>query len=143
MNAKTMLKRVDWIKTISTLAILVGVFLVAYELRQTRELNLAQLASEGMLITSQGRIALWGDEPLETLAKTCSEEPLSRKEAMFFHFYYAEQFGKARRLKFVQEAHPEYDWIPEARSILRIGIFDSLRGRRWWEAISTSYDPEM
>lgn len=84
MNAKTMLKRVDWIKTISTLAILVGVFLVAYELRQTRELNLAQLASEGMLITSQGRIALWGDEPLETLAKTCSEEPLSRKEAMFF-----------------------------------------------------------
>ena len=71
MTAQTMLQRVDWFQTISMLAILVGVFLVAYEVRQTRALDLAQLASEGYSLIAHRRLTLLGDEPLDALMKSC------------------------------------------------------------------------
>lgn len=47
MNTKTMLNNVDWFQTISMLAILAGVLLVSFELRQAREISLAQTGTEG------------------------------------------------------------------------------------------------
>ncbi len=57
MNTRTMLGNVDWFQTVSMLALLAGVLLVAYELRvtheelrQSREISLAQMGTEGLVL---------------------------------------------------------------------------------------------
>ena len=135
-------RRVDWFQTISTLAILVGVFLVAYELRQNRALDLGQMDSEGYARVAELYLTLQGDEPIVALMKDCFNEPLSREEAGIVHFYFQDWYNAASRLRWVGDAHPEIDWVDGARSNLR-QIFITERGRQWWSLGRSTLNAEI
>ena len=87
MNTKTMLNNVDWFQTVSMLALLAGVLLVAYELRvtheelrQSREISLAQMGTEGWSFGAQQNSVFLAEETIDAIVKSCFGEPLNQKE---------------------------------------------------------------
>ena len=56
------IKSIDWFQSAQLLAIIVGVFLVAYELRQARDISQAQVASDAWALESDQMNAWMGED---------------------------------------------------------------------------------
>lgn len=78
-----------WVQIISGIAILIGLVLVLIELRQTKELTRASLASESHSIVMERSTSFQGENPMRVLAKACdSDEPLSTEEKLNLFFVF-------------------------------------------------------
>ena len=66
----------EFVQMLTGIGVLVGLFLVILELKQSREATEAQLKSEGTVILASQRIAQMGENPSATIAKAC-EQPWS------------------------------------------------------------------
>ena len=62
-----------WLQITSNIAILIGVFLVVWELRQNQALSRAQLASDGLIAQVELSHKLMGENPGLVLSKACIE----------------------------------------------------------------------
>ena len=62
-----------WLQVISNVAILIGVILVVWELRQTQAISRAQLASDGIIAQMELSHTLMGENPGLVLSKACLE----------------------------------------------------------------------
>ena len=86
------------------LAIIVGVFLVAYELQQARQISLAEVGSEGWALASAQNSAILGDDALPTVAKACYGEPLSREEGLLANIYFGQIYNRVVRQKYTNDS---------------------------------------
>ena len=100
------MKSIDWFQSAQLLAIIVGVFLVAYELRQAREISQAQIASDGWALGSDERNTLIGDHGLEAVVKGCYDEPLSPKESYAAWMWFTQISSRVVRLKYHASRSP-------------------------------------
>ena len=64
-------KAIFWIQLIAALAVMFGLGLVIWELRQAHQLTRAQLISDGFLAELEDTRALLGENPTEAIMKGC------------------------------------------------------------------------
>ena len=84
-------------QVISTIAIILGLGLVIYELRQTRLIAEVQVIQEYFNIVQTSRNAFWEDGTLEALAKSCEAEALTTKDAIVLDAYFSELLSHVSR----------------------------------------------
>ena len=133
----------NWFQTVSALAVIGGLMLVYYELRQAHNIGYAQMASDAYVMISQERSALLGEEPLEALAKACAQQSLSEKEAWVLHYSFIQLVNHKERVKWVHDtAYPELDWKGGGAFV---ELFLTPTGRNWWTEIGVNagFHPEV
>jgi len=141
MNSQTI---TNWIQVSTMIAVLAGLGLVVWELRQVREIAIAQQASDGFAIYSQRIQAMMGERPARAVAKACDEpKSLTTEDMVVLDFYYTEVLNNMRQLRNLQQASDDLallDWKQFTENFYR--IFRTDYGRWWW-SMSGWLEPEI
>ncbi len=122
------------IQLITGFALLIGLVLVFVELRQAKELSLAELTSEGYAEAMADYRTLMGENPAPTIAKSCfSPETLEPEDHIVLTAYYSSQIAQISRLR-VLELVAQYGvpWQVLAQQQLQ-GVLDTEPGRTWFK----------
>lgn len=122
------------IQLITGLALLIGLVLVFFELRQAKALSLAELSSEGYSeIMSEFR-SVMGENPAPVIAKACLEpDKITPDEQVVLTAYYNLKIAHIERLR-VLELVAEFGvpWPMLAREQLA-RVLETEAGRSWFE----------
>lgn len=128
----------------STLAILVGLALVVWELKQTRDLATAQLISDTLITREQSNVSLMGENPMAAISKTCFEKAsLTEEEFRIASIYLQTKLLESiRRIEIAETSalFDERDWKENAALEFSF-IAQSEFGRWWWQMVRESYRP--
>ena len=136
------IKSIDWFQSAQLLAIIVGVFLVAYELNQARQISQAQGGGEHWAMIAQQDSAAAGENAFEAISKACYGEPLTREEAFTVQLWFAGFRMRYQRLQYVRDTAYQGINSPGPRNAVTV-ILSMPIGRRWWEMNSAGRSPEM
>ena len=126
----------DWIQTVTGLAIVVGLGLVLFEMKQAREIAATESTSQHYDAVRSHYDTLLGENPTETLSKACtSPETLTAAEKRIVNAYFHSQFVTVRRLAGLTDQGDigntsEY-WQGWATGIFQ-SIFGYPDGAAWW-----------
>ena len=136
----------DIVQLVTGIAVVIGLVLVIWELKQAREMARAQLISDSYQIRYARHAAVMGENASEAISKACREEELSSAEARVVMAYYQAQLDEVFRRKLIGDESGLYedeDWKAIARLELR-GILSSKFGRLFWEHTTyVDYLPEL
>jgi hypothetical protein len=131
------------VQILAGIAVLMGLGLVVWELRQTREIALAQQASDGFAVYSQRVQAVMGENAAHSLAKACDEpDSLTTEDMIILDQVYTETLNNMRGVYAVQLVSRElaiYDW--EHWAVNFRTIFATEYGRWWWKR--GGWEPEI
>ena len=134
------------LQTIASVAVLIGLGFVAWELRQNREATTSQLSSDGIQFTSQQELALFGEEPSEVLAKACfSPDELTDADLFRLNGIYAMRLFSIDRLITMEQRgsfYPDGYWHVYADNHFSL-IFDTSVGRNYWLLFRESWRDEI
>lgn len=124
----------------TSLAILVGLGLVVYELNQTKTLVMTQLTSDGFITGIQQEIAVIGENPSQAIAKACmNPSELTPDELILLDRLYQARIAQIQRAKALQEmAEFGLTWETLAEDSLPY-IFNNEYGKLWWDNIASAY----
>ena len=133
------------IDVLTSIAIVVGLGLVIWELRQNHEATMSTLSSAGYEINVQTDVALLGEQAADVLAKACdSPGELSRRELIVLHAYYRHIALRLQRVKDLADRGSFYDstgwegyveiWLSQ--------ILATIPGQAYWRTIGWP-DPEV
>lgn len=139
------MKVADWIQIMTAIAVIAGLGLVIYELRQTKELALADLLLQGYAFANDVDNTLIGENAAESLAKDCLGEKLTPRDVIVLDGYFSAMFDKANAYRVVMGyANEDDDWQSNTREVLA-HLFATERGRIWWEVETARfhYEPEV
>lgn len=131
------------IQLITGVALLIGLVLVFIELRQAKELSLAELTSEGYSEAMSEFRSLMGENPAPVVAKACFEpEKVTPDEQVVLASYYSLKMAHIERIR-VLELVAEFGvpWPILARQQLA-GVLNTELGRIWFER-NFSFDAEL
>ncbi len=120
------------IQLVTSLSVLIGLGLVIYELRQTRELTLLQLAQGSMTEMSAEQYAIYGESAAVVLRKACMEpDSLTDDELFVLDAYFRTQVFRVMRFKQQEDiAGFNWGWRSTSESMLR-RIVSFPQGKRW------------
>jgi len=122
------------VQVLTIITLVIGVALVVYELRQTRELAKVQIISDSYALFVENNLSWLGEEPLEVVAKSCTDpESLTNKELDMLTVFYVQSMNHMMRVKLISEesdVYPDDYWKALASSMSV--IFVTKIGRAWW-----------
>ena len=131
-----------WVQIVTGIAVLAGLGLVAWELRQSREIALAQLSSDFFLMNSGHNSALMGESPADVIEKACdSPEELTKSDYRILRSRFGEVLDRVRRTRAIAESSDlmaDDDWRIYATANFQL-IFNTHAGRAWWGANDQSW----
>ena len=134
-----------WVQLVTGVAVLLGLGLVIWELRQTRDIAEAQLISDGYSQATQVHTSMFGEQAAEVLAKSCENpEELSDSELQVLFRIHLAHVNLARRIYDI-DAHTtlfQEGWKSEAQLVLS-GILACLPGRALWQEVSVQMPQEF
>ena len=133
-----------WVQTVTSVALIVGLALVIWELQQARDATLSELYSQGFQIISQTNNSILGEEPIRVLAKACdTPEKLTREDLLVLSFYYQELLSRQRRIQWINKRAGFYSDEIAASTNLGVwhGILSTKPGRAYWRTIDV--EPEL
>jgi hypothetical protein len=124
-----------WIQIVSGLALLVGLYLVLLELRQTKELTQATLTSESHSVAMARHAMLAGENPMRALAKACDPTAtLTMEEALILDTVYRSLFQLTIRSWEIERNAQFGNNRWQTAAAVNFGyIFATQAGRNWWE----------
>ena len=95
----------NFVQVSTTLALLVGVALVVYELRQTRDLASSNFQSETLIARIAGFQAVGGESFADAIANVCtSTDSLSAKDLVVLDAYFDQHYFSAGRLNHLEQS---------------------------------------
>jgi hypothetical protein len=129
---------------LTSIALMVGLVLVIWELRQARDATLSELASQGFQIISQTNNSILGEEPIRVLTKACdSPDTLTREDLLMLRTYYQELMSRQIRIQWINKWGGFYS--DEIAASTKLGVWYELYytkpGRAFWR--SAFADPEL
>ena len=134
------------VQVLSTVSIAIGIFLVIYEIRQTREIAMAQIAVSNTDASLQVYLALGGEDPSPLMSKAClspdqvTAQDLSTLDAVFSAFV----ARAAREVIVVIYSDLSEEWRRETAAALWLErLFWTEHGRWWWDANKSRYAPAL
>lgn len=124
----------DVAQLLTGIAVVAGLMMVFYELRQAKTLALADLLSEAYSETLEDWRAVMGEYPAVALAKACHRpESLTREDMVILDAYYENALTQVSRLRVLENVgHFESHWELAAGSFMS-PILRSEYGRWWFE----------
>ncbi len=135
----------NWIQILTGSAVLLGLGLVIWELRQSREVAIAQLTSEGYGIAMGRTISEMGENPGASLVKAC-EDPasLTSTELVVLNAFHKSLLNEVMRAFRIEQRSGLYEgtWKQIANGGFG-GIFQTAAGRVWWEKERQSLPEEV
>jgi hypothetical protein len=143
MVSKLAERVIDLVQILTGLAVLVGIILVVFELRQTRAISIAQLTSDGYGQAMQLAIANLGEAPHETHAIACTQpEKMTAENYRVLNFYYLILIQQATRAYFISVRTGFYSetWRGIAEGSIS-SIVGTLPGRIWWRKFGSNFPP--
>ena len=125
------------IQLVTSVAVLIGLALVVWELQQARALTIAQLSSDALDLHNERRHAVFGDDAAVALATAC-EEPasLTTAQRVILDSYYSTLINAIRRREVVSSTsgveYMEEDRWADSVAWTLAPILSSEYGRWWW-----------
>jgi hypothetical protein len=133
------------IQMITGVVVIVGVVLVIVEMRQTKDLARAQLASDSWGMSIGRAQAMAGENPAHFYSKLCDGILVSTtEERLVVHNLYLQRFFIIQRAQEVELRGGFEDdrWKKIATGNFRF-IFETERGRAWWKKGRKFADEEL
>ena len=126
-------KITDWAQLITGLALLLGLLMVFYELRQAKQLAFAEIMSQGYSEVLEDARTIMGENPAVALAKACYQpDALTREERLIIDTYYSSQLAQISRLGLLN-AVADFGVSEELVSGYYVNIILSTPyGQRWF-----------
>ena len=124
----------NWIQTLTTIAVLAGLGLVIYELRQAKALAMADLMMQQYALGNDVDNTMLGENPMESLVRDCMGESITPTDALLLDEYFWAVYDKAdsyRATRRIVDADSK-KWSEYTKTTLTL-IFETERGRIWWE----------
>jgi hypothetical protein len=124
----------DWFQMVASIAVIVGLILVIVELRQTKVLVRAELASEYSTAWDQRRFTLMGEDAALVVAKVCSNPgTLTMRDVVIYEAMLDDLWARIWRLQHIEAfADLGIPWEAEAAQNIRKSLH-SAHGR-WYAA---------
>ena len=126
----------SWTHTISAAAVIVGVILVVYELRQTRQLAEAQLLTDFLIQLTQQQSSLWGENAADVLVRACENENLSKSDSLILYTYFQEVLSRSQRMHALNDLGFTYYSAKAQEEGDLETILSFPQGRTWLEGLS-------
>lgn len=127
----------DWIQVITGLAVVIGIALVIWELKQAQRIAEAQIAFDSYALAVEINDAIFGENAADVLAKAC-EEPtsLTAGEWVVLDSYYRNRVSIGASPKLILELADLSGQTAEVFEQLQTGvlseIFATAPGRAWF-----------
>ena len=135
----------NWFQFVSMVAVMVGLILVIWELRQAREIVAAQIGADAFILMSQQSAAVMGEDAAKAIAKACDHpESLTTEEMVVLSSYYAQLIQRIRRTFIIDRRSDilEGDGGWQQWAALNFSaVFSTSFGRWWWN--TTAWEPEI
>jgi hypothetical protein len=138
-------KQSNWIQMITGAAVLIGLGLVIWELRQTRDIARAQITHDSYALIVEDTQAVLGESFGDVFAKGCIEpSTLTDGEIVQIREHYDANLYLIRRLRDVTKSGGfEYSWERTAKGFVRHWL-DSKVGRlHYMYKVETGLEPEI
>ena len=121
----------NWVQTTTGIAIVIGLVLVIWELRQNREATQSQLTSEYWSMSSQMQATVMGEDAAIALAKACDNpQSLTKADLVILDHYYLALINRMDRLASLQDRGSFYsDYQVSDESIYLYVLMESTAGR--------------
>lgn len=138
----------NWAQLVTVLAVVIGLVLVVFELRQARALARTQIIADQYAQIIQHRNTVMGENPARSIDKACNApDSLSTEDVEVLVNYYYSLHSLVDRIRSVAEIGYFYeDEEYEQFSVLYGQILDTHFGRFWWtdmRVILETYNPKM
>ncbi len=130
------------IRLITTFSVIIGMVLVIYELRQTRDLAETEIRTQALVLGMDLKSNLVSDRGIEALRKACLEEELTVEDIIVLDNYYRAIYDQINYMGLVS-ARFEYDWETYASNQLERIVFMTSHGRDWWNANESWMFPDL
>jgi len=127
----------DWVQIVTGIAVVVGLGLLIWELKQNREIASAQIASDNSAAILAHRSMLIGEEPASVVAKACdSPEELTSTDIEIMNNYFWSVLNLPIRISTLSEYdfYSESDWKSRAYDSFAT-IHGFPYGRFWWSRV--------
>ncbi len=122
----------DFVQIVTGVAVLIGLGLVVFELRQARTLTQSQLASEGMALIHSRHLAVIGEDLASTLARACTAPTtLSKKDGLLIDHYFKARWAEIDRVYAVTSFGFEIPSREPALEALIQRIMSYPQGKAW------------
>jgi len=133
----------DLVHILTGAAVLIGLLLVFYELRQAKSLTLAELISQAYFEMLENDRTIMGENPSTALSKACySPATLSREDLVILHAFYEGQMAQISRLRVLENiADFGVPWEGAALSFM-MPVLATEHGK-WWFGENYQSDPKM
>ena len=135
----------EWVQGIAAIAVIAGLVLVIWELRQSRQVATAQLTSDAMSQTLQLDLSQVGDDPKVALARACQDpNSLTIEDLVVLRSYYIATVGVVFRAFLIEQRSELYEgiWIDAGEGRFP-DVFYSRAGRLWWARQQHVYPKEL
>ena len=133
------------VQLITAFAIVIGLGLVIWELRQARQATMSQLSNETYQIMSSLSTTLLGEHPTDVLAKACdAPDTMTRAELILLDQYYFEILSRLTRIRRLSQRgsfYSEDDWKDSLGSLGL--LFETHAGRAYWKTSADYVGPEI
>ena len=139
----------DWVQIVTGITIVIGLFLVFWELQQARELAKAQLISDNVANVVAHRTALMGENPADIINKACVQPgDLTGQDIEVLNAYFWNLLSTPMNIRSIGVATGLY--TPDEWQSYYPGLFSVIAGipygRYWWRNIESFFmriDPEL
>lgn len=130
------------IQLVTTLSVIIGITLVIYELRQTRDLADAELRAQALVHGMDLKSGLVAEHGMEALGKACLEQELTIQELFTLDTYYRAIYDQINYFRIIDRTFGA-DWEEYAIGQFERSIFVSQNGREWWASAIEWIPPEV
>jgi len=133
----------NFVQMATGIALVLGLVLVLWELRQAKSLTLAELTSQAFSEQMAEARTVMGEHPATAIAKACNDpDRVTKEDLIVLQAYYGSVMAQIWRLRILEDVEDfGVQWQSIGRESL-IGLLSTEHGR-WWFAQNVAGDPEL
>ena len=121
----------SWLTLVANTGIVVGLFLVAFQIKQDADLTKVQLFSDHTNSRREWNQTMMGNDPMSVVAKSIERpQELTLAELQIMDLYFVAAINELRRLEVLKQAGLEVDARVEG---LQVFYFGSNFAKAWYQ----------
>ena len=134
----------NWIQLITAVAVLAGLTLVIFELRQAKDLTQAQIVAEAFTRGVNLQLSIMAEDPRSALFKAeFRPDELTAEDAVTLDSYYTTETMMMREMQLSDQiAGIDRRWRRNIAGMAEV-VFGSKPARRWFEVQEDQLSPEI